>query len=61
MPDIPEILKRAKKSEEAGMKRTKDWTDMWQTSIRYYFSDQLHGRKTHKDWEWIVVNYIWPS
>ena len=61
MPDIPEILKRAEESEEAGMRRTKDWADMWQTSIRYYFSDQLHGRKTHKDWEWIVINYIWPS
>lgn len=61
MPEIPEILKRAKKSEEAGMQRTKEWADMWQTSIRYYFSDQLHGRKVHKDWEWIIVNYIWPS
>ncbi len=61
MPEIPEILKRAKKAEEAGMNRTKDWADMWQTSIRYYFSDQLHGRKTHKDWEWITINYIWPS
>ncbi len=61
MPEISDILKRAKKSEEAGMSRTKDWADMWQTSIRYYFSDQLHGRKTHKDWEWIIINYIWPS
>ncbi len=61
MPDIPEILKQAKKVEEAGMARTKEWADLWQTSIRYYFSDQLHGRKTHKDWEWIILNYIWPS
>lgn len=43
------------------MHRTNDWAEMWQTSLRYYFSDQLHGRKQHKDWEWITVNYIWPS
>lgn len=61
MPDISEILKRVKKSEEAGMARTKEWAGMWQTSIRYYFSDQLHGRKTHKDWEWVIINYIWPA
>lgn len=61
MAEEETIIERVKKLEAAGMNRTKEWASMWQTSIRYYFSDQLHGRKEHKDWEWIVVNYIWSS
>lgn len=55
------LLKYLKQVETAGMTRTSDWASMWQTSIRYYFSDQLEGRKTHKDWDWVVLNYIWPA
>jgi hypothetical protein len=55
------LLEYLKRVEEAGMRRTKDWASMWQTSIRYYFSDQLHGMKIHKDWDWVVLNYIWPA
>jgi hypothetical protein len=61
MAEKENILERAKKVETAGMTRTKEWVDIWQTSIRYFFSDQLHGRRQHKDWEWVIVNYIWPS
>lgn len=49
------------KMELAGMSRTKEWASVWAQSLRYAYSDQLHGRKEHRDWEWIVVNYIWPS
>jgi hypothetical protein len=49
------------RKEEAGMAVTKEWATIWQTTLRYAFSDQLHGRKIHKDWDWIIVNYIWPS
>ena len=55
------LLEYLKIVETAGMTRTGDWASMWQTSIRYYFSDQLEGHKTHKDWDWVVVNYIWPA
>jgi len=46
---------------EGGMAITKRWVTLWNTSIRYFFSDQLHGRKRRKRWEWVVLNYIWPS
>jgi hypothetical protein len=49
------------KEQEYGMSITKSWTSVWQESLRYFFSDQLHGKKRHKDWDWIIVNYIWPS
>jgi hypothetical protein len=34
---------------------------MWQENLRYFFGDQLAGKREHKDWEWITINYIWPS
>lgn len=56
-----EFIAELKKEEEYGMKVTGSWTSVWQESLRYFFSDQLHGKKVHKDWDWIIVNYIWPS
>lgn len=47
--------------EERGMARTKKWVAMWQTGLRYFFGDQLHNKRTHKDWDWVILNYIWPS
>ncbi len=44
-----------------GMKRTKEWTDLWQISLRYFFGDQLLNKDRHTNWDWVVVNYIWPS
>lgn len=45
----------------AGMAKTKAWTDMWQMSLKYFFGDQLYNKKRHKNWDWVVVNYIWPT
>lgn len=45
----------------AGMARTERFYAMWNESLRYFFSDQLHGKKKRKNWDWVVVNYIWPS
>ncbi|MCJ7482657.1 MAG: hypothetical protein MUO31_06800 [Thermodesulfovibrionales bacterium] len=56
-----ELLKDLKTKEENGMKITESYTSMFQESLRYFFSDQLHGKALHKDWDWIIVNYIWPS
>ena len=50
-----------KAKEDSGMNKTKDWVSMWQESLRYFFGDQLHHKKEHKEWDWIVINYIWPS
>jgi hypothetical protein len=47
--------------EDNGMERTREWAAMWQENLRYYFSDQLHGKRKHKNWTWIIINYIWPS
>lgn len=44
-----------------GMRKTNRWVSLFQESLRYFFSDQLHGRKKRKRWDWVVVNYIWPS
>jgi len=56
-----DFLAQLRTEEEYGMKITGSWASMWQESLRYFFSDQLHGKKSHKDWDWIIVNYIWPS
>lgn len=56
-----EFIAELDKEEEYGMKITGSWSSVWQESLRYFFSDQLHGKKKHKDWDWIIVNYIWPS
>lgn len=55
------LILKLEAKEKAGMDRTKKWAAMWQQSLRYFFSQQLHGKKKHKDWDWVVVNYIWPS
>jgi len=57
----PTILGYAKKREDIGMSITRRWISMWQTGLRYFLSDQLHGRKRHQKWDWVVLNYIWPS
>ncbi len=46
---------------ESGMAKTQKWATMWSESLRYAFSDQLHGRKKRKKWDWVVLNYVWPA
>ena len=58
LDELNEMLNR---KEQAGMAHTKRWIPMWDQNLRYFFSDQLDGRETHKDWDWVVVNYIWPA
>lgn len=55
------LIEALKKEEEQGMAVTGSWTEMWSENLKYFFSDQLGERKRHKDWDWIVLNYIWPS
>jgi hypothetical protein len=49
------------KKESTGMAKTQEWVSIWQENLRYFFSDQLRGKKIHSDWDWIIINYIWPS
>ena len=46
---------------DAGMAKTRRFYTMWNENLRYFFSDQLHGVPTRKNWEWVILNYIWPS
>jgi len=55
------LVKALKDEEDKGMAVTRAWTSMWQENLNYFFSEQLVGKKKHKDWDWIVINYIWPS
>jgi len=55
------LIERLDKMEAAGMARTKEWVSIFQNSMRYTFGDQLQDKKHHKDWEWIIINYIWPA
>ncbi len=55
------LVEMLERKEEAGMKKTKEWVSLWQESLRYFFGDQLAHKKEHKEWDWIIINYIWPS
>lgn len=55
------LIEILKEKEETGMARTNSWVSLWQDSLRYFLSDQLHGRKEHRDWDWVILNYIWPA
>ena len=54
------LLEWLKRQEESGMQRTQQWTSIWQENMRYFFSSQMNKKK-YKGWDWIVINYIWPS
>jgi hypothetical protein len=56
-----ELNQRLDRMAEAGMEKTKEWVSVWQENLRYFFSDQLHDKNRHKDWDWVIVNYLWPS
>ncbi|MGI6140061.1 MAG: portal protein [Candidatus Hydrogenedentales bacterium] len=47
--------------QQSGMDKTREWVSVFQEALHYFFSDQLQGKKRHKDWDWVVINYIWPS
>ena len=44
----------------AGMYVTKQWMNLWFTSIQYVWGKQLQGWKLKEDWEYTVVNRIYP-
>jgi hypothetical protein len=56
-----EFVHKLDKIVDGGMAKTRRFYSMWNENLRYFFSDQLHGMKTRKNWEWVILNYIWPS
>lgn len=55
------LVRALQEEEDRGMEVTRSWMDLWRENLSYFFSEQLAGRKRHKNWDWIVINYIWPS
>lgn len=45
---------------DAGMSVTKKWMTIWFTAIQYAWGQQLQGWTLNEDWEYIVVNRIYP-
>ena len=57
-----DLKDQIEKLENAGMIITRQWYDIWSESMRYFFSDHdILGQKRHEDWDYIVMNYIWPT
>lgn len=50
------------KIEAAGMAVTKKWHSIWRTAVMYVWNEQLSQSMTRKnpDWEYVVINYIYP-
>jgi len=45
---------------DAGMTVTKQWMNMWFTAIQYAWGQQLQGWNLKENWEYVVVNRIYP-
>lgn len=56
-----ELNQRLDRLEKDGMAITESFVDMWTTALQYFFGEQLQGKKHHRRWEWVVLNYIWPT
>lgn len=56
-----ELLRRIDELETAGMKQTAEFYSVFQEGLRYFFSEQDMGYRKNKDWDYVVLNYIWPS
>lgn len=56
-----ELLQKVDKLESRGMAITRQWHDLWSEGMRYFFSDHDRGCRRHDDWDFIIVNYVWPT
>ncbi len=57
---FPELNTFLDDIRDAGMTVTKKWMHIWFTAIQYAWGQQLQGWKLKDDWEYIVVNRIYP-
>lgn len=56
-PDLNSMLDGIR---DAGMAVTNAWRDLWRTSVKYAWGQQLQQKKLKEEWEYIVVNRIYP-
>lgn len=45
---------------DAGMVVTKKWMSVWSTAIQYAWGQQLQGWNLKEEWEYVVINRIYP-
>ena len=55
-----ELNTKLDEMQRAGMAVTKQWQGMWLTAIKYAWGQQLADIKPDDDWQYIVVNRIYP-
>jgi len=55
-----ELNTKIDEMQRAGMRVTKQWQEMWLTAIKYAWGQQLGDIKPDEDWNYIVVNRIYP-
>jgi len=46
--------------ERAGMTVTRQWYGLWSSAVAYMWGEQLQGVRRNPDWDYIVINYIYP-
>jgi len=56
-----ELNQKLDQMVEEGMEKTNRWTELWDEALRYFFGEQLAGKRLHRDWDYVVLNYIFPS
>ena len=55
-----ELNTKLDEMQRAGMAVTKQWMGMWLTAIKYAWGQQLADLKPNEDWNYIVINRIYP-
>lgn len=56
----PELNSRLDQMRDAGMAITKQWKEMWLLAFKYVWGRQLQNIKPKDDWNYIIVNRIYP-
>ena len=56
-PDLNSFLDGIR---DAGMAITNQWKDLWFTAINYAWGQHYEGWKLKEEWQYIVVNRIYP-
>lgn len=56
----PELNSLLDDIRDAGMTVTKKWMNIWFTAIQYAWGAQLQGWKLKENWEYVVINRIYP-
>ena len=59
--DDEKLVDKIEKMESSGMEITRRWHTIWDEGMRYFFSQHDNRIRKNSDWEFIVVNYIWPT